>query len=219
MRIRYEMVLPIYHLIWRNWREKRFEKFRQLMAMSCIERLLDVGGNPGDWYGRGELVMAVDALNLQSHHISNVPENSPCITSLAGDGTHLPFGDQSYELVYSNSVIEHVGDQAAREAFALEIRRVGRKIWVQTPAYGCPIEPHYLGLFVHWLPRSWQWPFIRWTTFIGLTGAAGEDGLKSIMETTELLRKKEFQKLFPDCEIWVERLFWVFPKSYVAYKS
>ena len=47
---------------------------------------------------------------------------------------------------------------------------------------------------------------------------AGEEGLIAIMESTELMKKKEFEALFPDCEIWVEKLLWVFPKSYVAYR-
>ena len=218
MRIQYETILPLYRLIWKHWREKRFTRFSELVAPARLGRLLDVGGNPSDWFGRSDVVEFVDSLNLNVTLIHHVPPGSPDIVSLAGDGKCLPFGDQSYELVYSNSVIEHVGDAEAREAFAREIRRVGRKIWVQTPAYGCPIEPHYLGLFVHWFPKSWQLPLIRWTSVIGLTGAAGEEGLIAILESTELMKKKEFKALFPDCEIWVEKLLWVFPKSYVAYR-
>lgn len=218
MKIRYETILPIYRFIWKNWREKRFNKFTELLATAPLDQLLDVGGNPNDWFGRGNIVRNVDSLNLNTCEIVNIPKGSPRIVSLAGDGKSLVFEDQSYELVYSNSVIEHVGDSIARAAFAAEILRVGRKVWVQTPAYACPVEPHYLGLFVHWFPQSWRWPLIQWTTFIGLTGAAGKEGLRAIMESTELMKKKEFQALFPDCEIWVEKLFWIFPKSYVAYK-
>jgi hypothetical protein len=137
---------------------------------------------------------------------------------MEGDARKLPMKNGEYEVVYSNSVIEHVGDFEGQIAFAKEVRRVGKKLWIQTPAFSCPIEPHYLGLFVHWIPLRWRWPFIRWTTFIGLTGAAGEEGLRSIMRTTRLLTYREFKTLFPDCEIWVERMLWIIPKSYVAYR-
>lgn len=219
MRIRYESILPLYWMLWKRWREARFQRFRGLIADGRIGCLLDVGGVARDWFGRGEVVGEVHALNLVASELTEVPSGSPLIRCLAGDGRRLDFADQSYEVVYSNSVIEHVGGLEDQAAFAREIRRVGKKIWVQTPAFECPVEPHYLGLFVHWLPQSWQWPLIRWTTFIGLSGAATTEGLRNIMKTTRLLRKKEFASLFPDCEIWVERLLWVFPKSYIAYRK
>lgn len=216
MRIRYETILPLYHRLWRVWRERRHRRFADMMAPSPIERLLDVGGCPGDWHGRGAVARHVDCLNLSPQQPRVTPTGSPVIECLEGDGRRLPFGDGSYDLVYSNSVIEHVGDHADQQAFAREILRVGRRVWVQTPAWECPVEPHYLGLFVHWFPASVRWPLIRWTTVIGLTGAAGEEGLRNILATTRLLRKREFAEMFPGCEIWTERLFGIFPKSYVA---
>ncbi len=57
-------------------------------------------------------------------------------------------------VVFSNSVIEHVGTWEDQQAFAAEVRRVGRRLWV--PAYECPIEPHYLAPLVHYLPKEVQ---------------------------------------------------------------
>lgn len=216
MKIRYETILPLYFRLWKVWREKRHQRFAETMAQPAIGRMLDVGGCPGDWHGRGTVVHHVDCLNLVAPDPTRPPPDSPSIASIQGDGRHLPFEDASYEVVYSNSVIEHVGNHDDQAAFAREILRVGRRIWVQTPAWECPVEPHYLGLFVHWIPAALRWPFIRWTTVIGLTGAAGGEGLRNIMRTTRLLRKREFAAMFPGCEIWTERLFWIFPKSHVA---
>lgn len=218
MAISYRTILPVYFRIWRHWREKRFKKFSQLVAPKPIRNILDVGGNTRDWYGRANRAICVDILNLGPQVIGDPPPDSPEIKTLVGDGTQLGFPDNSYDLVFSNSVIEHVGNLEQQVAFAKEALRVGRRVWIQTPAFACSIEPHYLGLFVHWIPEKIRWPFIRWTTFIGLSGAAGNEGLRAIMATTRLLTKKEFTAMFPDCEIWVERLLWVFPKSYVAYK-
>ena len=41
--MRYEKLLPFYHLLWKHWREKRYQMFHELMAPQPIERLLDVG--------------------------------------------------------------------------------------------------------------------------------------------------------------------------------
>lgn len=219
MGIRYETLLPLYHRIWGIWREKRYETFRRIIAPERIGRLLDVGGYAGDWHGRGKTVAEVTILNLTAPPLNPAPPDSPTFHSLAGDGRRLEMEDGEFEVVYSNSVIEHVGDFEDQKAFAAEMRRVGRKLWVQTPAFSCPVEPHYLGLFVHWIPLRFRWPFLRWTTFVGLTGAAGEEGLRAIMDTTRLITKREFRSLFPDCEIMVERMFWVLPKSYIAYRK
>lgn len=214
--MQYESLLPFYHLIWRHWRERRYQMFQQFMAAQPIKLLLDVGGSPSDWFGRVSTVEEVDCLNL-GEPLAIIPsDNSPNIRALQGDGRMLNYRDESYEVVYSNSVIEHVGCWEDQIAFANEVRRVGRKLWIQTPAYECPVEPHYLGLFIHWLPCAWRLYAARWFTLVGLTNAAGIEGLQSIMNSTRLLTKNEFSYLFPDCEIHTERLFLVFRKSYIA---
>lgn len=212
MKIRYETLLPFYLWMWKRWRAKRWERFRRMIAPHVEDTVLDVGGNFSDWNGRKNLVSQVDLLNLTKSEIPPL-ENSPLMRSFAGDGRHLPFPDRSYDIVYSNSVIEHVGEWKDQQRFAEEALRVGKRLWVQTPAKECPVEPHFLGLFLHWFPRRWHVPLARWTSVVGLTGAAD---LHSIASTTRLLTKKEFVKLFPSCEIWTERFLFIFPKSYIA---
>jgi hypothetical protein len=78
-----------------------------------------------------------------------------------GDGRQLPFRDAAFDVVFSNSVIEHVGDAASQERFAREVARVGRSYWVQTPNRWFPVEQHLLTPLVHWLPRRWQRAILR----------------------------------------------------------
>lgn len=215
MKITYEDLLPFYHWIWRYWREQRWIRFQKIIQPKPTDRLLDVGGCPSDWHGRKDLISTVDLINLAISEITHSDE-SPKMRSFEGDGRDLVFEDASYDIIYSNSVIEHVGDWNDQQSFAKEMQRVGRNLWIQTPARSCPIEPHYLGLFIHWFPSNWHVSLARWTSVVGLSGAAD---LQSIANTTRLLSKKEFQALFPDCEIWTERLFLIFPKSYVATRS
>ena len=93
----------------------------------------------------------------------------------------LPFEDGAFDLAYSNSVIEHIAPPR-RAAFAREIRRVARGWWVQTPAYGFPIEPHSLLPGAHWLPTAARRRYWR-------LGVAGPEDI-------ELLRRRELAELF-----------------------
>lgn len=209
-------IVQFYHCLWRLWKERRFERFVAALRPSYECRLLDIGGYPCDWFARGSSIGQVDVLNLTLPELGDAPDNSPVIRALAGDARHLEIADGDYDIVFSNSVIEHVGILEDQRAFAREARRVGRRIWIQTPAKGCPVEPHYLGLFIHWFPTRWHASLARWTSIRGLSGATSLDELRAIAGATRLMTKREFSSLFPDCEIWTERFLWVFPKSYVA---
>jgi SAM-dependent methyltransferase len=104
----------------------------------------------------------------------------------------LPFADGAFDLAYCSSVVEHVAP-ADRAAFAAEVRRVARGWFVQTPAFGFPVEPHALLPFAHWLPAGLRRPYWR-------LGAAGA------WEDIRLLRRGELAALFPGSEIHGERL-------------
>jgi hypothetical protein len=158
----------------------------------------------------------VDVLNLQLSPVTETPPGSPTIRALSGDARALDFSDDEYDIVFSNSVIEHVGNLDDQRSFANEARRVAKYLWIQTPAKECPVEPHYLGLFIHWFPASWHVGLARYFSVVGLTQSAN---LQSIASSTRLLTKREMTMLFPDCLIWTERIFWIFPKSHVAIRS
>jgi hypothetical protein len=74
------------------------------------------------------------------------PSDVDWISTLVGDACALPrrVTDQRFDLVYSNSVIEHVGGHARREAFAAAVRNAADRYWVQTPYRYFAIEPHWL---------------------------------------------------------------------------
>jgi SAM-dependent methyltransferase len=89
------------------------------------------------------------------------------------DGLSLPFADNSFDLVLSNAVIEHVGGAVEQARFLAEHRRVGRSFIVTTPNRWFPIESHTRAVLRHWSP-SWR--------------AARQ-------EFTRLLSKAEFREL------------------------
>jgi hypothetical protein len=75
------------------------------------------------------------------------------IRYVAGDGCALPFADDAFDLVFSNAVIEHVGDEARQRRFVSEHDRVGRSWMLTTPNRLFPVESHDHTVATHWSPR------------------------------------------------------------------
>lgn len=212
------LIHRVYSRIFKIWRVKRFGLFKRTLKPLPTDRLLDIGGYPGTWTVHEPVVESIDSLNI--HDVVWDPESAPNhrITILTGNGCDLQMPDKSYDIAFSNSVIEHVGSWENQVAFAKEIRRVGNSLWIQTPAKECPIEPHYLAPFVHWLPRNVQKKILRNGTLWGWISRPPQKEVDEAVDCNRLITKKEMQILFPDCEIHTERLLGIFPKSYVAYR-
>jgi SAM-dependent methyltransferase len=113
----------------------------------------------------------------------------------------LPFRDGAFDLAYCSSVIEHVAP-ADRPRFASEVSRVAARVFVQTPAWSFPVEPHSLLPGAHWLAPGLRRRY--WAL-----GAARE------WEDIRLLRRRELQALFPAARVVAER-FGPLAKSWVA---
>ncbi len=181
------------------------------------ERLLDVGGYPWCWPA-GSTPCAVTLLNRAFPADAAAQARAAGMDVLIGDGCALPFADAHFDVLFSNSVIEHVGTWERQQAFAREARRVGRRLWVQTPAREFFVEPHLIAPFIHWLPRTWQRRLIRNFTVRGWLERPGPREVDAFLDEVRLLTFSEMQTLFPDCTILRER-FLGFTKSYVAVRT
>jgi len=210
----------LYSQIFRFWRAKRFRLFLDTIKPTREMRLLGVGGYPWGWLNFSPCVGSITCLNV--HPISWDTARSPQhnITVTMGDARYMDdVGDNEHNVVFSNSVIEHVGSWADQKAFAREVRRVGKKLWVQTPARECPFKPHYLALFIHWLPKQLQKRLIRWCSVYGLVQRPSRSEIEEMVDTIRLLSKVEMQLLFSDCAIIVEKMLFIIPKSYIAVRK
>jgi len=208
----------IYRTIGPIFRNRRFRWFRERIQPQASETILDVGGFADTWVPHEPCANRIDILNIHEVPCSDAVTASHGIHTLIGDGTALEMADASYDVVFSNSVIEHVGDYAAQQRFAAELRRVGKRIWVQTPARSFFIEPHYIAPFIHWFPKSVQKKLIRNFTVRGWMTRPSPETVQGMIDEIRLISKKEFQELFPDCEILNERFLGIFVKSYVAFR-
>lgn len=189
-------------------------QFSERLGIGRETRVLDVGGTPANWLLLDE-GPRVTLLNMPR-------ANEPCPEGfdwVSGDGCALPFRDGAFDVVFSNSVIEHVGSAERQRQFASECRRVGRAYWVQTPNRGAPVEPHLLMPFLHWLPRRWQERIIRrWTLWEALEKPSPDRRqfyLEHYLRDIRLLSARQMRALFPDAVILRERVLgWT--KSLVA---
>jgi hypothetical protein len=209
----------LYRQIFKIWRRKRFVLFQKLLAPTRHHSLLDIGGYPGFWLEHPPFLGRIDTLNVHpvTWRTDAYPEHN--IGTLVGDGCRLDITDSSYDIAFSNSVIEHVGTWERQMSFAREIRRVGCALWVQTPAYACPIEPHYLAPCIHYLPRPVQKFCVRWLTPWGWIHHPNREEVAQAVDSTRLLTFREMKQLFPDCEIYTERMLGIIPKSYIAVRK
>jgi hypothetical protein len=187
-------------------------KFYTLLAPSRETRVLDIGGGVQTWTTESGEVnqFPVTLLNIRS--VSILPER---ITAIEASATALPFADKSFDIAFSNSVIEHVGTWQDQQAFAIEARRVASKLWVQTPARSFPIEPHQFGLFVHFLPKRVQYKLARRFTIWGWLNKPTPAEVRELVDEVRLLTYREMKELFPDCHILKERCL-LLTKSYIA---
>ena len=199
------------------FRRRRMRTFIATLAPQPAERILDVGGTPAFW-AEAAVPADITVLNREATPPAVAPSAGPRRHFLTGDGCALPFPDGAFDIVFSNSVVEHVGTWARQQAFAAEVRRVGRRLWIQTPARGFFIEPHLLTPFIHWLPRPWQQRLLRNFTLRGWIDRPGPAAVAVFLDEVRLLTLAEMQTLFPDCTILRER-FCGMTKSYVAVRT
>ena len=182
--------------------------FLRLLRVTADDKILDVGGNEETWFRSG-LEACVTILNIA------LGERRQQFKYIEGDGCDMHMvQDRSFDVVFSNSVIEHVGHER-QGAFAKEIRRVGSRYWVQTPYKHFPIEPHFLFPFFQYLPQELkEYVGLRWR--YSHLKAHGED-IISELSRLRLLSKTDMRALFPEAELMSER--WMgLTKSLIAYK-
>lgn len=187
--------------------------FERLFRPTAATTILDVGGEDYNW----TLISARPKVTLINTHYGRGPR-AIIFPKILGDGRKLPFGDKAFDIVYSNSVIEHVGSFEDQAAFANELRRVGRTHFVQTPDRTFPIEPHYIAPFIHYFPADLQKKLVRHFTPWGLIAKPDRRTVERVIDSTRLLTAAEMKKLFVDASILRERVLG-FSKSLIAIKD
>ena len=188
-------------------RRKRVEMLCRLAEdFSEPVRVLDVGGYIGFWKQHAAFFAKrchVTALNLDGTASATEPD----FVQVKGDARSMTqYTDQSFDLCFSNSVIEHVGTLYDQMAMAREVRRVSKAYLVQTPNRYFPLEPHYLLPLWQFYPKALR--RMLHTRFMLGWMKRQTDPLLALaeIEQVRLLNIGEMQRLFPDAEISRERI-------------
>ena len=190
------------------FRRKRMRNFLRWMAVSDRTTIIDVGGTPFMWH-LTDCDPSVTIVNLKA------PWSIEGSRVVLASGLALPFRDGAFDVCFSNSVIEHVGDARARADFAREVCRVAKRYWVQTPNRRFPLETHFVCLFLHWLPFQITRRLIRHFSLWGWLTKPSQVDVDRALRTLTLLDEREMRELFPDARIVKER-FLGMSKSLIA---
>lgn len=200
-------------------RERKFTLFHEAMRPEPTLRILDVGGEvePGDRQKRQFLDRypwkeALSSLNISPEHVRAIKERYPAINVRVGDARQIPWPDQYFDIVWSNAVIEHVGNFEDQQQMAREIMRVGKHWFVTTPNRWYPYEFHLRLPLVTWLPRHGYVAFGRLVRFNHVeqkyVWGAGP-------EYVRLLSASELARCFPGSRIIKQRVTFM-PETLIA---
>ncbi|MEW6095875.1 MAG: class I SAM-dependent methyltransferase [bacterium] len=175
-------------------RRKKLQQFYKYFSPQKNDLILDVG------VGEDELCYSDNLLEKEylyperivvvgiDENLYKLKKRYPKVRIIICDGKNLPFKDLTFDIAYSNAVIEHVGDHISQQLFLKEIMRVSSKgAFITTPNKYFPIEFHTNILLLHFLPQK----YFDWVVkLFKLDWATGD--------YMNLLSFKKFKDLFPN---------------------
>ena len=122
-------IYKLYKFFLGHFRPKRMHHFVDLFKVNSSTRILDIGGNPYNWLFISK-PSDTTLLNL-SYNPDHIVKDR--FWYVVGNALHLPLKDNGFDIIFSNSVIEHLGDYHNQKKFAKEVLRVGICYYIQTP--------------------------------------------------------------------------------------
>jgi hypothetical protein len=196
-------------------RRGRMVQFEKILGPVPGTRVIDLGGTSEIWgleiWGLVKTPLDITILNLPGTNQKEGAKRHHHFAFAEGDATELhEYPDNSFDIAFSNSVIEHVGGEENERKFAGEVRRLARSYFVQTPSVYFPIEAH-TGVPFWWaIPRfirakmhkRWEHTLPAWNEMVA---------------NTTVIPRRRLQGYFPDGTVRTERLLGI-PKSYYVYR-
>lgn len=142
-------------------RDSRLLKARKIVrligegTLNSASRVLEVGCGSGvissALYEIGQGKIEVHAVDVTDNRVET---NGYTFQKVSG--TQLPYPDDSFDIVITNHVIEHVGDRSEQINHLRELKRVMKPsgvIYFAMPNKWRFVEPHYHIALLSWLPQ------------------------------------------------------------------
>lgn len=203
-----------------QFRRKRMKLFLSLLGQPSSKtiRILDIGGTASYWRATEDLWKPW-SLHFTIVNLDVPPSDDGPYAIRPGNACAMPeYADNAFDLVHSNSVIEHVGHWPQMVDMAKEVRRLAPAYYLQTPNFWFPVEPHYRTVGFQWLPESTRAALLR-DHRLGFRGPTRSyDTAMRDIQTVNLLTATQMRELFPDAELRRERFFG-FAKSLIAIRG
>lgn len=197
-----------------RFRKKRFHLFEQkIKNLSKPVTILDIGGTVRFWVDEGyqEKDALITIINIRAEE-----SGYNNIRVLKGNASNLSqFKDKTFDISFSNSVIEHLYTKENQAKMAHEAMRVSTYYFIQTPNRHFPIEPHFKFPLFQFLPKWLQVYLQTNTTLINGVRYTRSYAINVIAEI-RLLSKMQLKQLFPQCQLYTER-FMGMSKSFIAH--
>ena len=208
-----------------GFRSKRFEAVRRLIEASIAEKgsadILDLGGTETYWLVGEDFIRAnrsrlrITMVNTETVEI----DQKGLFEFVLGSATDPDlFRGRRFDIVHSNSVIEHVGIWRDMQAFAANTRRLAPRYYVQTPNYWFPYEPHFRTPGFQYLPERVRAALIMRFSLGFFDRVADRAVADDIIYHHRLLSTRQMRTLFPDAGVSHEK-FARLNKSIIAVRD
>ncbi len=201
-------------------RKQRLSLFTSLVnTLPKPIKILDVGGRISFWESAGFLNGEVEDIEITVLNLSVAECGTvqPKIKQVIGDARNMEqFQTNEFDIVFSNSVIEHVGTYEDQRRMANEVMRVGKRYFIQTPYLYFPIEPHFVFPFFQFLPINIRVWLVRNFDLGWYKKVTDKQTARNLVTEINLLNTKKFVNLFPKATLYKEK-FLVLTKSLILY--
>lgn len=176
-------------------RKNKFDRFMRMFNVTPKTTILDLGYTdieytPHENYLEKNYPYTENITALGIVEPKQFSTRYPMIKTMVYDGKAFPFEDKSFDICWSNAVIEHVGYRDSQLLFLQEIKRVAKSAYVTTPNRLFPIEVHTKLPLLHLLPKR------QFDSILRALGKGWATGTHM-----NLLFKKDIVSLLEDAEI------------------
>ena len=204
------------------FRKKRIKVFVTMLNQIQANpiSILDVGGRSDFWENMSDNI-DITKLNITITNLEDNRDSNTKYRYIQADARKLPFKDKEFDVVFSNSVIEHIeGSDGVtfieQKKMAEEVLRVGNYFYIQTPNYWFPFEPHFLFPFFQFLPFFLKIWLVQNFSLGWFEKCKYKKDAERLIKSIRLLNLKEMRELFPSSNTYKEKIF-VLTKSITKY--